>query len=305
MNTPPQIDRRAALAIMGTTLGALTAGGPSRATDNAPPSGPRFALRSPMPGGTLAERAALAAKIGFDGLELGGGDLFAPPAEEILASLKGTGLAVSAVSADQKHLDPDPAVRRAALEENKRRLEKAQALGAAGLVVVPVFGKTPKFSRYESGGRPHLNEDRLLVATLKQLAPVAQQCDVKIIMEPLTRLETYYLNLQGHALDIVEQVGSPAVGILTDFYHMQMDEQDLVAALRECAHRTYYVHVADGAARTVPGTLPFDYRPGFAVLKEKGYRGWITIEARPTGIDDLAAALAKSLNYLKQQWQQA
>ena len=120
----------------------------------------------------------------------------------------------------------------------------------------------------------------------------------------LTKLETYYMNLQEHALRIVRQVDSPGVGVLSDFYHMQLEERSIPAALRACGAHTRYLHVADGKQRTEPGSLPFDYRPGFAVLKKRGFNGWITLEGRASG-KDVPALLARSLAYLKRQWEKA
>ena len=61
-----------------------------------------------------------------------GGEWFAPPAEQILASLEGSGIRVTAVSALQRLLDPDAGRRRDAIAENKKRLAKARRLGARG-----------------------------------------------------------------------------------------------------------------------------------------------------------------------------
>ena len=60
---------------------------------------------------------------------------------------------------------------------------------------------------------------------------------------------------------------------------------------------------ADGTARTEPGSLPFDYRPGFGALKQWGFSGWLTVESVATA--NPAAALARALAYLKKQWSEA
>jgi sugar phosphate isomerase/epimerase len=68
-------------------------------------------------------------------------------------------------------------------------------------------------------------------------------------------------------------------------------------------HSNCYVHLADGVKRTEPGSLPFDYRPGFRALKKWGYSGWLSVECRAT--DDPEAALGRALKYVKQQWAEA
>jgi len=108
---------------------------------------------------------------------------------------------------------------------------------------------------------------------------------------------------QGQAARIIEEVGSPRIGILSDFYHMQLEEPNIAATMAQCGHYTRYVHLADGEKRLEPGSLPFDYRPGFHELKKWGYSGWLNVESRLT--DNPEAALARALKYIKQQWAEA
>ena len=58
-----------------------------------------------------------------------------------------------------------------------------------------------------------------------------------------------------------------------------------------------------GAKRTEPGSLPFDYRPGFRALKKWNYAGWLTVESNAT--DNPEAALGRALAYLRRQWSEA
>ncbi len=91
---------------------------------------------------------------------------------------------------------------------------------------------------------------------------------MKILLEPLTKKETHYMNLQGHGARIIEQSGGQCARLLSDFYHMQMEEQDIADTLARYGKYTGYVHLADGVKRTEPGSLPFDYRPGFKARQE-------------------------------------
>jgi sugar phosphate isomerase/epimerase len=84
---------------------------------------------------------------------------------------------------------------------------------------------------------------------------------------------------------------------------MQMEEQDIGRTLATHGGHTAYVHLADGAQRTEPGSLPFDYRPGFRALKQHGFHGWLTMECKAT--DKPEAALKRALAYIKKQWNEA
>jgi sugar phosphate isomerase/epimerase len=93
------------------------------------------------------------------------------------------------------------------------------------------------------------------------------------------------------------------MGLLSDFYHMQMEEKDVAATLACFGKYTRYVHHADGTKRTEPGSLRFDYRPAYRALKKWNYSGWLTVESSAT--DNPEAALRRALRYLKQQWDEA
>ena len=109
--------------------------------------------------------------------------------------------------------------------------------------------------------------------------------------------------LQSQAAGIIRAVDAPGFRLLSDFYHMQLEEKDIAATLREYGKYTVYCHLADGKARTEPGSLPFDYRPGFRALKEWGFSGWLNMECNAT--DNPEAALARALAYIKKQWAEA
>ena len=262
----------------------------------------RFGVRGPFdPKMTIRERALLLQKLGYDGLELGNEFSDRSP-ESVLDEIKGTGIAISAVVGSIKLLDLDPAVRAQAVETDRKQLEMAKALGALGVIEVPVFGPN-LFQDLSPIMTPLEIKDRLLIEGFKQLAPDLARTGIKILLEPLTKKETHYMNLQGHGARIIEAVGSPGIALLSDYYHMQMEEFDIGATLGTYGKHTAYVHLADGAQRTEPGSLPFDYRPGFKSLKKWGFSGWLTIESKAT--DNAEAALGRALKYLKQQWAEA
>jgi sugar phosphate isomerase/epimerase len=280
---------------------AALAVGPAVIAATPSASGVRFGVRCPFKSNDLRQRALLLKKLGYDGIELGR-EFLDRPVDSIRAALDGTGIAISAIVGSIKLLDPDPAERAKAIELDRRRLEMAQALGAMAVIEVPTFGAC-RFPETAGKSSPHAVEDRLLVEALKQLAPDVARTGVKILLEPLTKKETHYMNLQGHGARIIQESGGQCARLLSDFYHMQMEERDIVETLTKIGKYTGYVHMADGAKRTEPGSLPFDYRPGFRALKNAGYCGWLTVESRASG--DPEAALASALTYVKRQWHEA
>lgn len=262
----------------------------------------RFGVRTPLPDGlTLRERAQLVKRIGYDGIELGP-EWLNQPVEGIQEELAGTGVAVSAIVGSIKLLDTDPAVRAQGVELDRQRLAMARVLGANDIIEVPVFGPN-RFQDISPIMTPREIEERLLVAELKELAPDVQSTGVNLMLEPCNQKETHFMYLQSQAAGFIEAVGAPGFRLLSDFYHMQLEEKDIAATLRQYGKYTVYVHLADGKARTAPGSLPFDYRPGFRELKKWGFSGWLNMEFRAA--DHQEAALESALAYIKKQWAEA
>jgi sugar phosphate isomerase/epimerase len=279
--------------LLASTISAAVAG--------AAPSSVRFGVRGPLPDVSLRERCLLVKKCGYDGIELGR-EWLEQPVSAIQEQVAGTGVAVSAIVGSIQLLDTDPRKRTEAVATDRRRLAMARELGASCVIEVPVFGQN-RFTDITPVMTPREVEDKLLIAGLRQLTSDVQRSGVTLLLEPLTRKETHFMNLQGHGAAIIEEVGAPGFRLLSDFYHMQMEEKDIGATLRQYGKYTGYVHLADGEKRTEPGSLPFDYRPGFHALKGWGYSGWLTVESGAT--DDAESALTRALAYLKKQWAEA
>lgn len=286
--------RRSFLAAAGTLVAAQGLAG--RETPRV-----RFGVRAPFATDDLSARVKLVESLGYDGIELGP-EFLDRSAVDIQSALAGSHLQVSAIVGSLKLLDPDPEVRRKAIELDRQRLRLAKTLGAQGVIEVPAFGPC-RFPAEAGKPSPHTLEDGLLIEALRALGPEMHATGVAILIEPLTKRETHYMNLQSHGAKVIETADVPGASLLSDFYHMQMEEQDIGRTLATHGGHTAYVHLADGAQRTEPGSLPFDYKPGFRALKQHGFHGWLTMECKAT--DDPRAALKRALAYIKQQWKDA
>jgi sugar phosphate isomerase/epimerase len=295
------VSRREFLAGCGAAIGATTL---AAGIGQAPPEAGnvRFGVRTPLPEKmTLRERAQLVKRLGYDGIELGN-EWSDKPVEFLQDQLAGIGIAVSAVVGSIKLLDTDPLARAQGVEVDRQRLELARTLGAADVIEVPVFGPN-EFQDLSPLMSAREVEERLLVAELKELVPNVQHSGVNLMLEPCNQKETHFMYLQSQAAKFIEAVDAPGFKLLSDFYHMQLEERDIAATLREYGKYTVYCHLADGKARTEPGSLPFDYRPGFRALKDWGFSGWLNMECNAT--DNPEAALARALAYIKKQWTEA
>ena len=295
--TSAKLARRSLLKIAAAAVAGDTAG---RAKATTTP-GIRFGVRGPLPNGGLRERALLIERIGFDGIELGP-EWLDRPVEAIQKDLDGMSIAVSAIVGSIALLDTDPRKRAQAIELDRQRLQMAKELKADCLIEVPTFGPN-RFQDLSPIMNARQVEERLLESELRQLAGDVERSGVTLLLEPCNHSETHFMYLQAQAAKVIEGVGSPGFGILSDFYHMQLEERSIPETLAQYGRYTRYVHLADGEKRLEPGALGFDYRPGFRQLKKWGYSGWLTVESKFT--DNPELALGRALKYIRRQWADA
>ncbi|MFD4640229.1 hydroxypyruvate isomerase family protein [Lentzea sp. NPDC058436] len=159
-------------------------------------------------------------------------------------------------------------------------LEYATVLGARFLHVVG--GIVPEgvsaeraFARY--------------VANIAWAAEQARGTGVWLLLEAQNKRDApgFVLRSQAHAAAVVEAVGDDVVGQLMDFYHVQIDEGDLVRTFETHYDTTLHLQIADVPGRHEPGTGEIAYATLFRAVEASGYDGWIGCEYQPaTGTTD-------------------
>ena len=133
---------------------------------------------------------------------------------------------------------PDAAGRRAALDDNRRAIDEAHALGADCLVLV--VGGLPEGSRDLRGAR------RMVEDGIAAVAEHAAAAGVPLAVEPLHPMyaaDRSCVNTLGQALDLCDAVGE-GVGVAIDAYHVWWDP-DLPAQVARAAGRILAHHICD------------------------------------------------------------
>lgn len=113
----------------------------------------------------------------------------------------------------------------------------------------------------------------------KQIAEIGQKYDVIIVIEPLRKQETNFINTVREGLKIVKSVNHPNLKLLADFYHMACEKED-PEAIVEAGKELYHCHIAEMEERTAPGIKGDDFTPYFKALKKINYKGYISLECR-------------------------
>ncbi|MHC1769921.1 MAG: sugar phosphate isomerase/epimerase family protein [Verrucomicrobiia bacterium] len=132
---------------------------------------------------------------------------------------------------------------------------------------------------------------KTVVRNLKQLCKYAEARGRQICMEPLNRFETDFINTADQALQMVKDVGSPALKLHLDTFHMNIEEKDQAKAIRKAGKLLGHFH-ACGSDRGTPGNDHIDWKPIAAALKAIRYKGDVVIESFTTDVKVIARAAA-------------
>jgi len=132
---------------------------------------------------------------------------------------------------------------------------------------------------------------KTVVRNLKILAAYAQQRGKQICLEPLNRFETDFINTCDQALRMVKAVGSPALKLHLDTFHMNIEEKCQGAAIRKAGKLLGHFH-ACGSDRGTPGNDHICWDCIAKALKAIHYQGDVVIESFTTDVKVIARAAA-------------
>lgn len=176
------------------------------------------------------------------------------------------------------------AERHAAIDENRRAIGEAQALGAPHVVLV--CGAVP--------GQPLAESRRQIVDGIAALLPECSAAGVKLAIEPLHPMYAdtrSAVNTLAQANDMVEALRSPLVGVAVDVYHLWWDP-DLEAEIARCGRLGALLayHVCDWRSPTLDllndrglmgeGCIPL--RQIRAWVEATGFKGFNEVEVFST-----------------------
>ncbi|WP_206243446.1 sugar phosphate isomerase/epimerase family protein [Novosphingobium terrae] len=190
-------------------------------------------------------------------------------------AIRDAGLQVSGLCRGGMFPAADAADRLAAIEDNRRAIEEAHALGARCLVMV--CGGLPQGSRDLPGARAMVRDG--LAAIIED----ARAAGVTIALEPLhpmTCADRSVLSTLGQALDLCDEIG-PGMGVAVDVYHVWWDPQ-VEAQIARAGQRIAAFHTCDWLVPTTDLLLDRGM-PGDGVIDIRGLRE----KAQAAGFDGL------------------
>lgn len=229
---------------------------------------------------TLAEAVAAFSEEGVSGISIWREALAGRTPEEAGRLIRGAGLRVVSLCRGGFFPAREPAARRAAIDENRRVIDEAARLGAPQVILV--CGAVP--------GLPLADARAQIADGIAAVLPDAERAGVRLAIEPLHPMyadDRSAVNTVGQALALCRALGSPAVGIAVDVYHVWWDpdlEAQVAAAGAE--RRLFAFHVCDWRTPTRDllndrvlmgeGCIPIRAIRGF--MERAGFAGDIEVE---------------------------
>ena len=262
-----------------------------------------FGGRGWLPCWTLEESLRLTAELGFDGLELAANrphgwpeDLSSQRRQEIVQIARSYGLEISAVcfqSVNHNLASPVPEERQGAVAYLRRCLQLAADLecrivtGGGGWSVQP-YNRQQAWDWTAEG----------LTAASRE----AETLGVTLALENINDRRADVVVTPDDQLAMLEAVGSPALQVMIDFYHLHLVDGDPLKAVQQLKSHLVYVHLLDarksGRARVGPGLGELPLPEILACLRETGYDGWLGYE---NWGDDPLALGRQAIDYYKAQ----
>lgn len=164
-----------------------------------------------------------------------------------------------------------PAVKAALEKKMQEAVAIARRLGARWTTVTP------------GGADPSLSleaQTENAAELLRFCADILEPAGVVAVLEPLNRINHpgAFLQRISHARQICQLVNRPAVRILDDFYHQQINEGNLINNLEEAWDEIAYVQIGEVPGRKEPGTGEVDFRYIMQWLHARGFQGVVGME---------------------------
>lgn len=136
------------------------------------------------------------------------------------------------------------------------------------------------------------------IELLKRVADIYEPHGIVMVMETMNHKINHpgmFLHLIPQAYAMAKAVGSPSVKILFDFYHVQIQEGNIIPTLDYAWDEVAYMQIGDTPGRNEPSSGEINFVNVLQYVQDKGYRGFMGMEhgiSKPGREGNLAALAA-------------
>ncbi len=140
-----------------------------------------------------------------------------------------------------------------------------------------------------------------LICVFRLTGEIAKAYGITVVIEPLSRIETNFINTMQEGALLEAAINHPNVKLLSDYYHVISNHDSILDM--EFIGSFAHIHIAAGNGRLYPVSEENEqYAEYIKVLKKIGYEGRISIEGKTENIKEDAV---KALTLLKRMEMEA
>jgi sugar phosphate isomerase/epimerase len=218
------------------------------------------------------------ADLGFDAVELAVRDPRMIDVHEIRSLLQQHHLTVPAIGTGQAYgeeglsfTDPDPEIRRKAVQRIKDQMNLAMDIGGPQVIIGLIRGTV-------KSGMDKEKAEKYFIQSIVEC--LEYKPEVTLTLEPINRYETNLYNDTRSAMEVIDKIGRPNLKMLADTFHMNIEERDIIESILRAKGYISHVHFAD-SNRWAPGCGHIDFSEILDALEEIGYQGAVSAEILP------------------------
>ncbi|MET0199671.1 MAG: TIM barrel protein [Rhodococcus fascians] len=239
----------------------------------------------------LLERPAAAKAAGFDAVEFwwpfptpvpGDSDVdaFVSAVRDAGVQLTGLNFAAGDMPAGDRGILSDPSQVRAFRDNIDVTVGIGKTLGTGAFNAL--YG-----NRIE--GIDPAEQDRVAAENLAAAGAAAADIGAVVLIEPVSGAPAYPLLTADDAVAVIRRVERDhdvhSLRLLADLYHLDVNGDDVAAALDSYSDLIGHVQIADSPGRGEPGTGTLDLPTYLSQLSGNGYDGYIGVEYKATRPD--------------------
>ncbi|MDT8761015.1 TIM barrel protein [Sphingomonas psychrotolerans] len=162
--------------------------------------------------------------------------------------------------------------REAFLADVRASIDVAKRLNAKWMTVVTGFVDRKLPVEIQTGR---------IIDTMRRAAEIVEPHGLVMVMEPLNTIVDHpgvFMQSIPQGFAVAKGVASPAVKVLADLYHAQIQAGNLINTLDSCWDEIAYIQFGDNPGRKEPGTGEINYQNVVRRLRAKKFAGVIGME---------------------------
>ncbi len=240
------------------------------------------------------ESIPLAADLGYHGAELAlkrASDLEGINLDKLLSRAD---IEVSAISTGQLYLENGLTL----MCLDKSRREELFGIFHELIDLAAGYGRKVNIGRVR-GKLIRGSEDKCIALFnegITRICDYAAKKSVDILLEPVNRYESNFINNLAEAAEIIDFFKFPNLFIMPDLFHMNIESPVIENELVKYKDKINYIHFAD-SNRFAPGWGHTDFKSIQAILEKMDYTGWYTVEILP--VPDPVSSAKQAVEVIK------